>query len=156
MGVPITLRTGFAVSIEISNGGKRDDRRWVGKSSTIVLLIGSTVIIQTYARSYFHAKNSTVRRTCWRRAGTTRQHPGFEWQGVLSHRFPRSDAIQLLGYPNHRSVTNSAGRPNVTYTIAFCRKRRPMEAACVRDMPNARMLDSAGHSPVVPRPSPAK
>src|ERR1019366_2925015 len=48
-------------------------------------------------------------------------------------------------YPNHRSKFNSAGRPNDTYTIAFCRKRRPMEAACARDKPNARTLASGGH-----------
>jgi hypothetical protein len=65
-------------------------------------------------------------------------------------------AESINAYPTHRSITNSAGRPNGTYTIAFCRNRRPMEAACVRDMPNARRLDSGGHSPILPRPSPAK
>jgi hypothetical protein len=74
-------------------------------------------------------------------------------------RYTQRRSIMILsteGYPNHRSTTNSAGRPKDTYTIAFCRNRRPMDEACARDMPNARTLGSGGHSPISPRPSPAR
>jgi hypothetical protein len=41
------------------------------------------------------------------------------------------DVIIRHLFTPHRSITNLAGRPNGTYAIAFCRKRRPMEAACI-------------------------